>query len=83
MSESPFADRFGALIRRRRRELDITQEQLAVTLGISQPAISSWEHGGSTPTAEALLGLLRALQLTLVDVVELLEDTTGDEETAA
>lgn len=78
MSEGSFATRFGRLIRRRRRELEITQRELAIALGISQPAISSWEHGGSTPTAEALLGLLRALQLTLVDVVELLDEPDGE-----
>jgi transcriptional regulator with XRE-family HTH domain len=73
MSGESFASRFGLLIRRRRRELDITQAALSATLGISQPAISSWEHGGSLPTAQALLGLLRALQLDIADVVALLD----------
>jgi transcriptional regulator with XRE-family HTH domain len=78
MAQTSFPARFGQLIRQRRRELDITQADLATRIRISQAAISSWEHGGSTPTAEALLGLLHALQLTLVDVVELLEEPDGE-----
>lgn len=79
MSEEPFASRFGRVIRRRRRELEITQTELALALGISQAAISSWEHGGSTPTAQALLGLLRLLRLELIDVVALLDEPDGEE----
>lgn len=79
MQEASFSYRFGQLIRRRRRELEITQTELALALGISQAAISSWEHGGSTPTAHALLGLLRALDLELVDVVTLLDEPNGEE----
>jgi transcriptional regulator with XRE-family HTH domain len=77
--EDPFPCRFGRLVRRRRRELELTQERLASTLGISQAAISSWEHGTSTPTAQALLGLLRALELELVDVIGLLDDEPNGE----
>ena len=81
MTDAPFAFRFGHFVQSRRRELGITQEQLAETLGISQPAISSWERGGSSPTASALLGLLRALQLELADVVAILDGP--DDEAAA
>lgn len=78
MTVEPFANRFGRFIRSRRRELNITQEQLAAMLGISQPAVSSWELGASTPAAQALLGLMRALQFELVDVVALLETPNGE-----
>lgn len=78
MSAEQFAVRFGALVRARRLELGITQTRLADTLGISQPSVSSWESGDSVPTALALLGLLRALRLTLKDVVVLLDEPNGE-----
>ena len=34
-------------IRKRRRELGMTQEQLAQRLGVNGPAVSKWEQGGS------------------------------------
>lgn len=37
----------GALIARRRRELGLTQKQLAEQLHISDRAVSKWERGGS------------------------------------
>lgn len=78
MSDESFATRFGRLIRRRRRELEITQANLALGLRISQPSVSSWEHGESVPTAQALLGLLRALELDIADVLALLDEPNGE-----
>ena len=37
--------RTGALIRRLRRELGLTQLQLAGRLGVSDKAVSKWERG--------------------------------------
>ena len=39
--------RTGALIRRLRRELGLTQLQLAGRLGVSDKAVSKWERGVS------------------------------------
>ena len=39
--------RTGALIRRLRRELGLTQLQLAGQLGVSNKAVSKWERGVS------------------------------------
>ncbi len=35
------------VIRRKRKELDLTQEQMAEYLGVSAPAVNKWESGGS------------------------------------
>lgn len=39
----------GTVIARKRREKDITQEELAAWLGVSKPAVSKWESGQSYP----------------------------------
>ena len=35
------------VIRRKRRELGLTQEQVAEYLGVSAPAVNKWESGDS------------------------------------
>lgn len=37
----------GEVIREKRKELELTQEQVAQRLGISAPAVNKWERGGS------------------------------------
>jgi DNA-binding XRE family transcriptional regulator len=34
----------------KRRELELTQDDIAVTLGVSGQTVSNWERGRSTPT---------------------------------
>lgn len=34
-------------IRKRRKELGLTQEQVASSLGVSSPAVNKWERGVS------------------------------------
>lgn len=48
-------------IKVRRRELSMTQEQLAQLLGVSGPAVSKWEQGASYPDVTLLPSLARAL----------------------
>ena len=37
----------GKVIRRKRKEQGLTQEQMAQRLGVSAPAVNKWERGGS------------------------------------
>lgn len=39
--------KIGAFIARRRKELDMTQKELAEKLGITDRAVSKWENGVS------------------------------------
>jgi transcriptional regulator with XRE-family HTH domain len=60
----------GALIRARRKELNLTQKELAERLHITDRAVSKWERGLCAPD----IALLEPLAETLdVSVVELLE----------
>ena len=55
----------GAIIARKRKELGMTQEQLAGALGISYQAVSKWENELSSPDISALPLLADTLGLTL------------------
>ncbi|MDD7593235.1 MAG: helix-turn-helix transcriptional regulator [Peptoniphilaceae bacterium] len=44
-------------LKRRRRELNLSQEYVAEQLGISRQAVSKWEAGQSTPSMRNLIEL--------------------------
>ena len=49
------------VIRRKRKELGLTQEQVAQRLGVSAPAVNKWERGSSYPDIAILPALARLL----------------------
>ena len=58
----------GDNIRRFRRSMDMTQEQLAEQLGVSFQSVSRWENGTTYPDMELLPALARIFSVT-VDVL--------------
>ncbi|NFO15670.1 helix-turn-helix transcriptional regulator [Clostridium botulinum] len=58
----------GETILQLRKEKDMTQEQLAIMVGISAGAVSKWENGNSMPDISLLGPLARALN-TSIDVL--------------
>lgn len=58
---------FGDIIRNRREELGLVQEELAakIDLELSRQSISSWEKGEAYPRVEKLLVLASVLDLSL------------------
>jgi putative transcriptional regulator len=44
----------GELIRALRHELNLTQQQLSVELGVVTPTVNRWENGHSQPSPMAL-----------------------------
>ena len=63
------AESFGARLQRLRTARELTQGQLAVHLGVSEPSISAWELDKARPKA----GRMEALSLALgVEIAELL-----------
>ncbi|MDE7260159.1 MAG: helix-turn-helix transcriptional regulator, partial [Lachnospiraceae bacterium] len=44
----------GTIISKRRKELGLTQNQLAQTLNISFQAVSKWENGTASPDIQTL-----------------------------
>lgn len=61
--------RTGALIAQRRRELELTQSQLAELVGVTDKAISRWETGRGFPDAAYLQPLAQALDLSITEIV--------------
>ena len=55
----------GEKIRKRRRELDMTQEALGDLLNVHENTIRKWEKGISSPSAKELENLSHALRTTI------------------
>ena len=53
------------LIRDRRLEIGLSQEELAQKMGVNQTAISQWERGVALPSCEKLPDLSKALRCTI------------------
>ena len=45
---------FGALIKSKRKELGMTQKQLAEAVGVSKFAVSKWELGKHSPEGQSM-----------------------------
>lgn len=54
---------WGAEIRKHRQSWDLTQQDLARMLGVSQASITAWERGTRTPDPEMLVKLVKALDI--------------------
>jgi predicted ATPase/transcriptional regulator with XRE-family HTH domain len=75
---------FGAWLRRRRRALDLTREDLAARAGCSISALRKFEADELRPSkslAELLAGALGIAQEDRIAFVRFARDTTGDDET--
>lgn len=53
-------------LRARRRELRLTQEQVAAQVGVSAETLCSWENGRKIPTARNLISWAEVLGTRLV-----------------
>ena len=49
--------RLGAWLLNRRREADLTQEQVATKVGVHQTRVSHWERGSRVPSPDQLEAL--------------------------
>lgn len=54
----------GQRIAQRRKQLDMTQEELAFAIGTHQKQISRYENGVNDPTGDKLVIIARALNTT-------------------
>lgn len=57
--------KMNEVIKERRKALDMTQEQMAVYLGVTAPAVHKWEKGTSIPDVAILPALARILKIDL------------------
>ena len=70
----------GCLIAERRKQLNMTQKELAQKLHVSAQAVSKWERGLSFPDVSLLEPLAQQLDLTVSEVLSGSRDVTPQEE---
>lgn len=61
---------FGAFIQVRRKELGLSQTQLAEKLHVTAKAVSRWERGVGFPDIKLLQPLADALEITLIELMQ-------------
>lgn len=72
----------GNRIRKYRKELGISQKQLAEKIGVSNGRVSNWEQGINRPDADMLAGICSALKVSPSSLlgVKLSKDELSDTE---
>ncbi len=73
----------GTIIRQKREEAGISQEQLAELVGVSRQAVSKWELGQAQPTLDNLERIEAALALPRGALTEAAEDPAEKQRKAA
>lgn len=69
----------NVVIREKRKELGMTQEQVAAYLGVTTPAVNRWEKGVTFPEVTLLPGLARLLKIDLNTLFCFLEEPSDQE----
>ena len=66
----------GNVIKKYRKELGYTQEEMANRLGVTTPAVNKWENGNSNPDIELLAPIARLLHISLDILLSFHENLT-------
>lgn len=64
------AEIFGAFIQQRRKELGLSQAELAEKLHVTAKAVSRWERGVGFPDIKLLQPLADGLEITIVELMQ-------------
>ena len=71
--------KLNQIIKTKRKELMMTQQDIANYLGITTPAVSKWEKGSSYPDITLLPPLARLLKIDLNTLLAFNENLSDDE----
>ena len=71
--------KINQIIREKRKELSLTQEQIAEFLGVSTPAVSKWERGSTYPDITLLPALARLRRTDLNTLLSFSDDLSDIE----
>ncbi len=71
--------KIGEVIRKYRKEREMTQEQLARLLGVTASAVNKWEKGSACPDIALLAPIARALDISLDTLLAYHERLTKEE----
>lgn len=71
--------KIGEVIRKYRKEKQMTQEEMAGCLGVTAPAVNKWENGNSYPDILLLAPIARLLGISTDMLLSYKEDLTDEE----
>lgn len=71
--------KIGEVIRKYRKEKQMTQEEMAGYLGVTAPAVNKWENGNSYPDILLLAPIARLLGISTDTLLSYREDLTDEE----
>lgn len=69
----------GKVIRKYRKDLQLTQEEMANRLGVTTPAVNKWENGVSLPDVTMLVPIARLLGISVDTLLSFHENLTETE----
>lgn len=69
----------GAVIKKYRKKIGMTQEEMANRLGVTAPAVNKWERGNALPDIALLAPVARLLGITTDELLSF-QDALTDEE---
>ena len=69
----------GNIIRKYRKEKNMTQEEVAKYLGVTAPAVNKWENGNAMPDITLLAPITRLLDVSLNELLSFREELTEQE----
>lgn len=73
------AKKIGQFIQKRRQELNLTQEELADRLYVSNKTISKWENGRGIPSVELLMPICEVLKVELKELLSGEKDSSYED----
>ncbi len=71
-------DKVASLIKTKRKERGLTQEELANKLNVTEKAISRWETGRGLPDVSLLVSLSNELEISVSEILKGVEDKKED-----
>ncbi len=69
----------GDVIKKYRKNLGITQEEMAARLGVTAPAVNKWEKGSTLPDVSLLAPIARLLGITTDELLSFRDELTDEE----
>lgn len=69
----------GAVIKKYRKNKGMTQEEMAVRLGVTAPAVNKWEKGNTLPDVALLAPIARLLGITTDELLSFKDELTDEE----
>ena len=69
----------GDVIKKYRKNKGMTQEEMAVRLGVTAPAVNKWERGNTLPDVALLAPIARLLGITTDELLSFKDDLTDEE----